>query len=104
MDDDSFPSEEDDSSVDSEEEFKAALRGISVNDPDTITLGECGGGYIDNFTDEEWEELGRDISNNTHLTSVDLYDAALNDHKMSLLFRGLTRSISIGRMALHDSA
>jgi len=47
------------------------------------------------MTDEEWEELGRAISNNTHLTNVFLYDGALNDHKMSFLFGGLTRSSSI---------
>ncbi|KAK1746334.1 leucine-rich repeat protein, partial [Skeletonema marinoi] len=47
------------------------------------------------MTDEEWEELGRDMSNNTHLEDVHLDDGALNDHKISFLFRGLTKSNSI---------
>jgi len=52
------------------------------------------------MTDEEWEELGRDISNNTHLEALRLYDGALNVHKMSFLFRGLTRSSSINHLRL----
>ena len=69
------------------------LRRIRGNDPRVKSL-VSGSDDIQNLTDEEWEELGRDISNNTHLINVDLSHAyeLLNDHKMSCLFRGLTRS------------
>ncbi|KAL7437140.1 hypothetical protein ACHAXM_005554 [Skeletonema potamos] len=53
------------------------------------------------MTDEEWEAFGRDISNNTHLKELDLRYGALNDHKMSFLFRGLTRSSTIKEMVLY---
>ena len=71
------------------------LQKIKENNPDTTELiGNGSYERIQIMTDEEWEELGRDISNNTHLTNVFLYDGALNDHKMSF-FRGLTRSSTI---------
>ncbi len=76
---------------------------IKENDPDMVALewdGMADDDILNNTTDEEWEELGRDISNNTHLLYVTLYDA-LNDRRMSLLFRGLTASISIERMSLY---
>eukprot|EP00984_Skeletonema_dohrnii_P015598 scaffold6773_cov115-Skeletonema_dohrnii-CCMP3373.AAC.8 len=57
----------------------------------------------DFMTDEDWEELGRDISNNTHLNAVTLI-RALNDQNMPLLFRGLTRSSSIGVIYFKDNA
>eukprot|EP00984_Skeletonema_dohrnii_P018564 scaffold8687_cov85-Skeletonema_dohrnii-CCMP3373.AAC.1 len=55
------------------------------------------------MTDEDWEELGRDISNNTHLNTVTLI-RALNDHNTPLLFRGLTRSSSIEKIFFSDNA
>ena len=59
--------------------------------------------YFQDMTDEEWEELGRDISNNIHLNEVNISYAALNDHKMSFLFRGLTRSSSIEEVYLNEN-
>ena len=59
---------------------------IREDDP-TTTLKECGRWYhIQTMNDEEWEQLGRDISNNTHLKNLALYQEALNDQKMSFLF------------------
>ncbi len=95
-------SSEDDSSVDSEENFRATWQGIWENDANTTTLAECGDSpYIQNITDEGWEELGRDISNNTHLTNINLLRGALNDHNTPLFFRGLTRSSSITQLSLY---
>ena len=52
-----------------------------------------------NITDEEWEELGmRDVAKKIH---VCLREGALNDHKISYLFQGLTRSSSIETMHLY---
>ena len=59
--------------------------------------------WIQNMSNENWEQLGGAISNNTHLTTLDIYNGALNDHKMSFLFRGLTRSNSIIKMDLADN-
>ena len=88
----------------SEEDFNATLKGIKKNSAETKALDERGlFDYIDNMTDEAWEELGRDISNNTHLTKVKLSRGALNDQKISFFFRELTRSSSIEQLSLFDN-
>ena len=65
--------------------------------------GNGGNDEIVVMTDEEWGELGRAISINTHLKTLKLYKGAIDDHKMSFLFRGLTRSSSIAHMLLFDN-
>ena len=97
---------EDDNSFNSddenyEEEFNDTLREIKENYVDAKLIQNGDRPYIQNMADEDWEELGRDISNNTHLATVCLYDGALNDQKMSFFFRELTRSSSIENMALY---
>jgi len=67
------------------------FRQIKENAPDTTMLSWSGDM---NMTDDEWEELGRDISNNTHLKNVYLWQGAINDHKISFLCRGLTRRLN----------
>ncbi len=80
------------------------LQRLKENDPNTEDLCECGDNdYIQAITDESWEELGRDIANNTYLHIVVLFGSALNDHKMSSFFRGLTRSSSISEMQLYSN-
>ena len=54
--------------------------------------------YIQNISNEKWEELWRDIANNTHLVEVHFFDGALNDHKTSFFFRVLQKSSSIEEM------
>eukprot|EP00985_Skeletonema_marinoi_P030917 scaffold34721_cov100-Skeletonema_marinoi.AAC.2 len=56
-----------------------------------------------NMTDEELEELGRDIAKNNHLKNVYFWRGALDDHTVSLLFRGLQRSASITTMHLYEN-
>ncbi len=105
MDSDSDPSLEEERSSD-EETYGEHINfwGIKENNPLVTVLCESGNSQrIQNITDEEWEELGRDISNNTHLNALRLYEGALDDHRMSFLFRGLTRSNSIQEMQLHDN-
>ena len=58
---------------------------------------------IQNTTGEKWEELGSDISNNTHLTELNLHSGALHNDKISFLFRGLTRSSSIKTLNLNGN-
>ena len=85
------------------------LQRIKENDPRVKLLIEPTENFINdiqNMTDEEWEELGRDVSNNTHLTEVDLGQCdqgALNDHQISCLFRGLTRSSSLQNIAFYNN-
>jgi hypothetical protein len=38
---------------------------------------------IENTTPGEWEELGRDISNNTYLETLEILHNACDDHRMS---------------------
>ena len=85
-------------------DFKATLQGIGENDPHYDVLderGECD--YIDNMTDMSWEQLGKDISNNTHLKEVSLDSCAFNDHNMSFFFRGLTGSSTMKEMLLNKN-
>jgi hypothetical protein len=84
--------------------FNVELQEVKENDPDTKCLSGKGSyQMIQNMTDEEWEEIGRDISNNTHLEELEISEGALNDHKISFLFRGLTRSNSIETMVLTNN-
>ena len=80
------------------------LQRIRENDPHTTDFGdESYDEEIRNMTNDGLEQLGKDIANNTHLTYVDLSHGALNDHVMSFLFRGLTRSSSINHMLLYEN-
>ena len=74
------------------------------NNPDIKKLlGRSDNEIIQNFTDEEWVETGLALSKNTHLDTLQFGRNALNDHKMSLLFRGLTISRSIKNLYLHEN-
>ena len=81
------------------------MQAVHQNSP-FVTELEASAGVLERhnvMTDENWEELGRDVSNNTHLNIVYLNDGALNDHKMISLFRGLTSSSSIEQMYLYGN-
>ena len=90
-----------DSDVYLEAEFQAKLPRIRENDPHMTKL-DVDGEFesVVNMTNENWEQLGRDIANNTYLKKVHLYDRALNDNMMTFLFRGLTKSNSIKELWL----
>jgi hypothetical protein len=80
------------------------LQRIRENDPCKTDFDIDGEeDWMQNVADEDLEQLGSDIANNTHLTDVYLYRDALDDHKMSFLFRGLTRSSSIMKMGLYEN-
>jgi len=87
-----------------EDDWLNDLQSIKDDDPDVTELAGNGhDNYIENMTDEGWEQLGRDISNNTHLTSLHLNEGALNDRKISFFFRGLTSSGTIKYMHLVEN-
>lgn len=85
------------------------LHRIQANDPDFQHLERKRGDVsTQNMTDDEWEQLGHDISSNTHLrevtfSSFGLDHGILNDQKMACLFRGLTRSSSINDLDLYEN-
>jgi hypothetical protein len=87
-----------------ENRFNDNLPRVQRNDPDTTWL-HVQGYYerIQNMTDEGWEEFGRHISNNSYLEELYLSEGALNDHRISFLFRGLTRSTSINCVDLSEN-
>ena len=104
FDSDDEPSDSDDSSASMEEMLLNALQMIKENEPQLKELiWSSNYDYIQNMTDEEWEELGRDIANNTHLTKVELNHRALNNNRVSFLFRGLTRSSSMKELQLDNN-
>ena len=75
---------------------------IKENDPGVKSI-ESNGEYMQNMTNEELEELGKNIANNTHLTHVDFAHGALDDNRMQFLFRGLTGSSSTKELNMsHD--
>ena len=84
-------------------DFSISLRRVRENDSREQCFELSNYHDIQNLTDEDWEQLGRDIANNTHLTTLFLYLGALNDHTMSFLFRGLTRSSSIEILHLGEN-
>ena len=87
-----------------EEWWRDTLQMIGENDPQQKQLILIGNpNHAQDITDEEWEELGRDISNNTHLNRLDLCHGALNNNRMSCLFRGLTRSSCIKELGFYDN-
>mmetsp|Transcript_19310 Transcript_19310/g.29501 ORF Transcript_19310/g.29501 Transcript_19310/m.29501 type:complete len:178 (+) Transcript_19310:57-590(+) len=93
-----YEDEEDD------EEWLADLQGLKENNPETTELERRGEyNYVQNMADEGWEGLGQDIASNTHLRSLSLNERALNDHKLSCLFRRLTRSSSIRDVSFSDN-
>ena len=94
------------SSVNSEEElepsdiFERDLPRARRNDPDVCELWASGWWFVAEMTAEDWEQLGRDINDNTHLLSMTFSDVTLDDHKMSSLFRRLTRGNNIHSLTL----
>ena len=105
MDSDSYS----DHSSESEEnngEWLKKLQKIKENDPNTTWLrarNDDDDDMIEDMTDEDWKELGRDIANNTHLSNVDLGGNINDQIIISCLFQGLTRSSSMKEMQLYKN-
>ena len=61
---------------------------VGDNDPRTTKLyGDGDEDFVQNMTDDDWEQLGRNVANNSHLK--ELFFVALNDDRASSFFRGL---------------
>ena len=95
-----------------EQELRDNLQRIKANDPNktSIHIDGTDGEHVQNIKYEDWEEIGRDINNNTHLEELYLdgalissYDDQSHDHKMTALFRGLTMSSSIRKVSLGEN-
>ena len=94
----------DSSSDDEDNDFNSRLQKVKANDCSVGYLdGDGQYNFIQNITEENWEEIGNDIANNTELDRLSLYKGALNDLKMTFLFRGLTRSSSLIRLELYNN-
>eukprot|EP00984_Skeletonema_dohrnii_P019635 scaffold9441_cov77-Skeletonema_dohrnii-CCMP3373.AAC.1 len=76
---------------------------ILINDPGTTSFHAGSDDDTHYISNEVWEQLGRDISNNTYFESLNLNSGALNDDRISFFFRGLTRSNTIGHMELYKN-
>ena len=100
---DDSDSDEDNSSLESWEHFDRDLPRARNNDPNVYNLNARGNYHtIMNMTDDDWEDIGRDISNNTHLEILCL-SGSLNDRTALFFFRGLTGSRSIAHFDLKDN-
>lgn len=99
MDDDSDYYYSDEESPFSRRRFESLLRRVKDNNPGIVEIHsrhwnrEC----IQNMTDNDWEDFGRDITNNTHLERLLLHGDGFvaGEQTISSLFRGLTGSNSI---------
>eukprot|EP00984_Skeletonema_dohrnii_P012964 scaffold5316_cov90-Skeletonema_dohrnii-CCMP3373.AAC.8 len=87
-----------------EDNFLADLQRIRENDPSVTHLKVSTAlAYVHTMTDEDWEQLGRDVSNNGHLKKIK-FVIALDDHNTTSFFRGLTRSSSIEEVILNTNS
>ena len=100
---DSSSSEESDDDSSAEDNFLDDLQLLRGNDS-SLTYFEVSGlsPYVQDMTGEDWEQLGRDISNNRHLKKLEIV-TALDEQTMTSLFRGLTRSSSIEEVILTNN-
>ena len=81
--------------------YRDNLQQVKDNYPDkrSISIDGTDREYVRDMTDGNWEEIGRDINNNTYLRKL-CFIASLNNQKMTALFRLLTRGNSIKEISL----
>eukprot|EP00984_Skeletonema_dohrnii_P001029 scaffold325_cov102-Skeletonema_dohrnii-CCMP3373.AAC.2 len=84
----------DESSVDDEDRFKAYVQRVKDNNPYMKIFQGRMMGLGSSLTNEGWEQIGKDVSNNTHLEIINLHTGVLNE-PMKSFFRGLRSSITI---------
>eukprot|EP00985_Skeletonema_marinoi_P004783 scaffold2079_cov142-Skeletonema_marinoi.AAC.2 len=92
----------DESSVDDEDRFKAYLQRVKDNNPHLKIFQGFMMGLSSSLTNEGWEQIGKDVSNNTHLENINLNTGVLNKHLVSF-FRGLTSSNTIKNVNLSNN-
>lgn len=97
----SIGSVENDDEDEYEQVFIESMQNVKDNEDVRDLCAEGSYGYIQNMTNEDWEQLGRDISNHDdQLGSLSITRHALDDENMSFLFRGLTKSNTIKYVTL----
>ena len=64
---------------------------------------EGGYGPVTSLSDEDWEQIGRDMNGSNYLEYLSLFGGILNDQKMSYLFQGLTGSNTIKQINLRNN-
>ena len=79
------------------------IKSIKNNDPNT-TVFTLGSDDVDEFTDLAWKLLGRYITNNEHLSRLDLDESRLTDEKMASLFDELVSSRSLDRLDIDGNS
>eukprot|EP00985_Skeletonema_marinoi_P031906 scaffold37865_cov151-Skeletonema_marinoi.AAC.1 len=99
----SIGSVENDDEDEYEQVFIESMQNVKDNEDVRDLCAEGSYGYIQNMTNEDWEQLGRDISNHDHLGSLSITRHALEDENMSFLFRGLTKSNTIKYVTLYEN-
>eukprot|EP00984_Skeletonema_dohrnii_P003705 scaffold1279_cov124-Skeletonema_dohrnii-CCMP3373.AAC.6 len=95
--------DEDEDEDEYEQVFIEAMQNVKDNEYVHDLCAEGSYGYILFMTNEDWEQLGRDISNHDHLGSLSITRHALEDENMSFLFRGLTKSNTIKYVTLYEN-
>mmetsp|Transcript_34446 Transcript_34446/g.50728 ORF Transcript_34446/g.50728 Transcript_34446/m.50728 type:complete len:458 (+) Transcript_34446:213-1586(+) len=84
--------------------FAVIMEAVHRNGPYVTELeGSGGDNWIQSMSNEDWEQLGRGVSNHTHLESLRISEGALNDQRVAFFFRGLMRSSSISEMHLYEN-
>jgi hypothetical protein len=86
-----------------EQVFIESMQNVKDNEYVHDLCAEGSYGYILFMTNEDWEQLGRDISNHDHLGSLSITRHAIDDENMSFLFRGLTKSNTIKYVTLYEN-
>ena len=84
--------------------FRDKLQEVKDNNPNKkqFVLDVTDSEFVENMTVGDWEELGQDINNNTHLRELS-FSSSLNNRNMMALFRGLTGGNSIKEIHLYDN-
>jgi hypothetical protein len=84
--------------------IEADISGIKRDNPKVTRLHIDGRDFwSDDWTGENWEQLGRSMSNNNFLQDVILEHGVLDDQKMSYLFGGLTKSGTMKNLDLSNN-
>ena len=90
-----------------EQRFNTDCSRIADNDPRTTQFAFDNMGGVDfllTVTNEEWEQIGRDVSNNTHLELVDCFGIlSNNENGLESFLRGLVGSTSIVDLGLENN-
>ncbi len=75
----------------------------NTNEEQNILICHGENRYVQNMTEEDWEQLGREVASNDYLVEFTVGIGAVDRAKMTSLFRGLTGSSSIDKFILYGN-